>query len=54
MAEKNSKSRGLGRGLSALMGDMSTNPIESTESAQNISNERLVPVEKIYPNPNQP
>ena len=54
MAEKNSKSRGLGRGLSALIGDMSTNPIESTESAQNISNERLVPVEKIYPNPNQP
>jgi ParB family chromosome partitioning protein len=54
MAEKNSKSRGLGRGLSALMGDMSTNSIESTESAQNISNERLVPVEKIYPNPNQP
>jgi ParB family chromosome partitioning protein len=33
---------------------MSTNSIESTESAQNISNERLVPVEKIYPNPNQP
>ena len=54
MAEKNSKSRGLGRGLSALMGDMSSNPVERTESSQNISNERLVPVEKIYPNPNQP
>ena len=54
MAEKNSKSRGLGRGLSALMGDMSSNPVERTESSQNISNERLVPVERIYPNPNQP
>ena len=54
MAEKNSKSRGLGRGLSALMGDMNPDPIASTESLQNISNERLVPVEKIYPNPNQP
>ncbi len=54
MAEKNSKSRGLGRGLSALMGDVSTNSIESTENSLNISNERLIPVEKIYPNPNQP
>jgi ParB family chromosome partitioning protein len=36
------------------MGDMNPDPIASTESLQNISNERLVPVEKIYPNPNQP
>ena len=36
------------------MGDMNSDPIASTESLQNISNERLVPVEKIYPNPNQP
>ena len=54
MVERNSKSRGLGRGLSALMSDVSTNFKENIESSQNPSNEKLVPVEKIYPNPNQP
>lgn len=54
MVERNSKSRGLGRGLSALMSDVSTNSRENIESSQNPSNEKLVPVEKIYPNPNQP
>lgn len=54
MVERNSKSRGLGRGLSALMSDVSTGSIENIESSQNPSNEKLVPVEKIYPNPNQP
>ena len=54
MVERNSKSRGLGRGLSALMSDVSTNSKENIESSQNPSNEKLVPVEKIYPNPNQP
>jgi len=54
MVERNSKSRGLGRGLSALMSDVSSNSRENIESSQNPSNEKLVPVEKIYPNPNQP
>jgi ParB family chromosome partitioning protein len=36
------------------MSDVSTNSIENIESSQNPSNEKLVPVEKIYPNPNQP
>ena len=54
MVERNSKSRGLGRGLSALMSDVSTNSKENIESSLNPSNEKLVPVEKIYPNPNQP
>lgn len=54
MVERNSKSRGLGRGLSALMSDVSTNSKENIESSQNPSTEKLVPVEKIYPNPNQP
>ncbi len=54
MVERNSKSRGLGRGLSALLSDVSTNSIENIETSQNPSNEKLVPIEKIYPNPNQP
>ena len=44
MVERNSKSRGLGRGLSALMSDVSTNSKENIESSQNPSNEKLVPV----------
>ncbi|MBE0413132.1 ParB/RepB/Spo0J family partition protein [Yoonia sp.] len=45
------KSRGLGRGLSALMSDV------TTEGASNTSPRRpdmLVPVEQVRPNPDQP
>ena len=54
MVEKKGKSRGLGRGLSSLMGDFNNEPVTSNVNSENQSFEKLVPVEKIYPNPNQP
>ena len=54
MVERKSKSRGLGRGLSSLMGDLSNEPLNSNENSESQTIEKLVPVEKIYPNPNQP
>ena len=54
MTDKKPERRGLGRGLSALMGDVA--PAAGTEgSAQRSpSPDRFVPIEKITPNPNQP
>ncbi len=52
MADKKSKQRGLGRGLSALMADVNeAAPVteEDTKPA-----DRVVPIEKITPNPDQP
>ena len=54
MVERKSKSRGLGRGLSSLMGDLKNEPLTSNENSEIQTVEKLVPVEKIYPNPNQP
>ena len=54
MAERKSKSRGLGRGLSSLMGDLKNEPLTINENSESQTLEKLVPVEKIYPNPNQP
>ena len=54
MVERKGKSRGLGRGLSSLMGDINNDPISSSVNSKNQTLEKLVPVEKIYPNPNQP
>ena len=54
MVERKSKSRGLGRGLSSLMGDLKNEPLTSNEKSESQIVEKLVPVEKIYPNPNQP
>ena len=54
MVEKKGKSRGLGRGLSSLMGDFNNEPVSSNVNSENQVFEKLVPVEKIYPNPNQP
>ena len=54
MVERKSKSRGLGRGLSSLMGDLNNEPLTSNENSESQIVEKLVPVEKIYPNPNQP
>ena len=54
MVERKSKSRGLGRGLSSLMGDLKSEPLTSNENSESQTVEKLVPVEKIYPNPNQP
>lgn len=54
MAEKKAERRGLGRGLSALMADVA--PVEpATKSAEaGASADRLVPVDKIKPNLEQP
>tara|TARA_B100000575_G_scaffold223661_1_gene184145 strand:+ start:295 stop:1194 length:900 start_codon:yes stop_codon:yes gene_type:complete len=54
MVDKKGKPRGLGRGLSSLMGDITNEPITSGVNSENQTDEKLVPVEKIYPNPNQP
>ena len=54
MVEKKGKSRGLGRGLSSLMGDFNNEPVSSNVNSENQAFEKLVPFEKIYPNPNQP
>ena len=54
MVERKSKSRGLGRGLSSLMGDFNNEPLTSNKNSESQTIEKLVPVEKIYPNPNQP
>ena len=54
MVERKGKSRGLGRGLSSLMGDLNNEPLTSNENSESQTIEKLVPVEKIYPNPNQP
>ncbi|MCW1955778.1 MAG: ParB/RepB/Spo0J family partition protein [Roseobacter sp.] len=52
MADKKSKSRGLGRGLSALMAEM---PRESgSPKAAAERSDLMVPIEQIKPNPDQP
>lgn len=51
MVEKRQK-RGLGRGLSALMADVTDNPGTAQEMLK--SADRQMPVEKIHPNPDQP
>lgn len=54
MADKKPKPRGLGRGLSALMADVTAEPV-STEGARTPRNaEILVPIEKVQANPDQP
>lgn len=53
MASKNSKPRGLGRGLSALMADVSQ---DSGVQEPSVSRrpDQTVPIEKLKANPNQP
>lgn len=54
MAESKPRARGLGRGLSALMADVETN-INKTEAASEAQSASISsPIEKIYPNPDQP
>jgi ParB family chromosome partitioning protein len=50
MAQKKEQRRGLGRGLSALMADVDTPDAESGRSRA----DRVVPIERIVPNPDQP
>ena len=43
MVERKGKSRGLGRGLSSLMGDINNDPISSSVNSENQTLEKLVP-----------
>ncbi|KAA9006830.1 ParB/RepB/Spo0J family partition protein [Histidinibacterium aquaticum] len=52
MAETRPKNRGLGRGLSALMADVDTGPQASADAPRTA--DRLLPLERVHPNPEQP
>lgn len=52
MADSRPKTRGLGRGLSALMADVPTAQPDAEESPRRP--DMRVPIERIHPNPNQP
>lgn len=52
MADKQERKRGLGRGLSALMADVSES--EAVVAQGKLAAERSVPVEQVAPNPDQP
>ena len=54
MSENKPKTRGLGRGLSALMADVSAQDERITESGQPRRPDLLVPIEKVFQNPQQP
>ena len=54
MNDKKPKTRGLGRGLSALMADVSVQEDRATEPGQARRPDLLVPIEKVFPNPQQP
>ncbi len=51
MTDKKLEKRGLGRGLSALMADVN---LDVSTAAAPRRPDLLVPVEKVFPNPNQP
>lgn len=53
MADKKTKPRGLGRGLSALMADVTAEPAPTAEVAVNRS-DMTVPIEQLIANPDQP
>lgn len=52
MSDKPNRTRGLGRGLSALMADVEPSPQES--SGQTRRPDTKIAIEKIFPNPDQP
>jgi len=54
MADKKQERRGLGRGLSALMADVPPPNAAGAETGGSGGGDRMIPVEKIHPNPNQP
>ncbi|KAA8616172.1 ParB/RepB/Spo0J family partition protein [Salipiger aestuarii] len=54
MAEKKEQRRGLGRGLSALMSDVEISPGRSEIDNAAKSPDRLIPIERIIPNKDQP
>lgn len=53
MTERRLDRRGLGRGLSALMADISASPSETAGTADG-SGIRAIPIESLAPNPDQP
>lgn len=54
MTDKKNKPRGLGRGLSALMADVTHEPQTSATPDQPRNPDRVLPIESIVPNPDQP
>ena len=54
MSDKKPKTRGLGRGLSALMADVSGQEDRNPDQQQARRPEFLGPIEKVFPNPDQP
>lgn len=54
MAENKTKSRGLGRGLSALMADVNESPVPAASAEEPRRPDLVVPIENIEPNPDQP
>ncbi|SMX47087.1 ParB/RepB/Spo0J family partition protein [Actibacterium lipolyticum] len=51
---KKPEKRGLGRGLSALMADVSLDDGQKTDAAAPRRADLNVPIEKLFPNPDQP
>ncbi|MBN8187998.1 ParB/RepB/Spo0J family partition protein [Salipiger thiooxidans] len=54
MADKKEQRRGLGRGLSALMSDVDLVPAQEADQTTPRSPDRLVPIESLVPNKDQP
>lgn len=54
MSDKRTKTRGLGRGLSALMADVAPAETSTDNNAAQRRADMMVPVEKVHPNPDQP
>lgn len=54
MTEKKQERRGLGRGLSALMADVNLDAAQKADEARPRRADAMVPVEKLFANPNQP
>ena len=52
MSKPKTPNRGLGRGLSSLMSDVNTQDASLKEGAQ--TSDRTLPIDQIYPNPDQP
>ncbi len=54
MSDAKPKTRGLGRGLSALMADVTGQDEKAEAVTQPRRPDQLVPIEKVFPNPQQP
>lgn len=52
--EKKRKTGGLGRGLSALMADVNAPEAQKAEDGGQRRSDMSVPIENVFPNPNQP